>query len=454
MHLDRRVDLAPSRAPAGRWRCRAGSRARSPAGAARVSPTASGAARATAATTATEVNEAPWAAVARLPLPLRPRRRPPCNAAPAADDRGAWLLPDRAVRATCSARRRDLVAVALWAPTTSSGCSTTSRPPSASRRSRSVRQGRLYDLGRVLDEHVPVFPGRAFHQTLVTTAHHANRWAAIRRWASAEPRELDHRGHLRHDADRHAPGRAQPPPDRRPRLQRLARRRDRVARRRHPPRRRDGAADRDAGLLVDVPRRRGVARLAPGDVIEPADLDGIDPGPGDAVLFHTGWGAHWDDAAGVPRRRARAGPGGRRVARGARRALTGCDTWSYGPVPAEDPERPFEVPQLLNVRHGVFIVENLDMSALRRMACASSPSSSRTRSCAAHGRLDVPGRPRVTCRPGGVPFTPPGDPLGRRPRAAACAAAGTAGLHRRPPNGRRQRSRAPRRTRAPPGSAR
>src|SRR5919205_4383697 len=37
-----------------------------------------------------------------------------------------------------------------------------------------VRTGRLYDLGRILDEHVPVFPGRSFHQTLVTTAHHAN----------------------------------------------------------------------------------------------------------------------------------------------------------------------------------------------------------------------------------------------------------------------------------------
>ena len=33
-------------------------------------------------------------------------------------------------------------------------------------------------------------------------------------------------------------------------------------------------------------------------------------------------------------------------------------------MPAEDPERPFEVPQILNVRHGVFIVENLDLSAL------------------------------------------------------------------------------------------
>ena len=60
-------------------------------------------------------------------------------------------------------------------PRTSSGCSTTSTRPSASRRCALVREGRLYDLGRVLDENVPVFPGRYFRQTLVTTAHHAQR---------------------------------------------------------------------------------------------------------------------------------------------------------------------------------------------------------------------------------------------------------------------------------------
>src|SRR5262249_11296150 len=37
-----------------------------------------------------------------------------------------------------------------------------------------VREGRLYDLGHVLDERFPVFPGRYFRQTLVTTAHHEN----------------------------------------------------------------------------------------------------------------------------------------------------------------------------------------------------------------------------------------------------------------------------------------
>jgi len=45
-------------------------------------------------------------------------------------------------------------------------------------------------------------------------------------------------------------------------------------------------------------------------------------------------------------------------------ALTGCDSWSYGPIPSEDPDRLFDVPQMLNVKHGVFVVENLATSEL------------------------------------------------------------------------------------------
>ena len=121
------------------------------------------------------------------------------------------------------------------------------------------------------------------------------------------------------------------------------------------------------GWLVDVVSARG-AELSRGEVVSVGDveraLDGAEPEPGDAVLFHTGWGPRWGEPAaylmGEP------GPGmelaGWLADRGV--ALTGCDTWSYGPVPAERPLRPFEVPQSLNVRHGVFIVENLDTSAL------------------------------------------------------------------------------------------
>ena len=226
---------------------------------------------------------------------------------------------------------------------------------------RLVAQGRLYDLGRVLDETVPVFPGRFFRQTLVTTAHHANAGAGgvgsnEVNWVTEQVAgtmqlgtHLDALSHLQ-IGDRGYNGWS-------------------VA---------ELAGDAGvkhlgvetvpqivtSGWLVDAAAARGVERLAAGDVIGPADVGDIDPEPGDAVLFHTGWGGHWSDAGayldGEP------GPGLELAewlaARGV--ALTGCDTWSYGPVPAEDPDRPFEVPQTLNVRHGVFVAENLDTSAL------------------------------------------------------------------------------------------
>jgi kynurenine formamidase len=217
---------------------------------------------------------------------------------------------------------------------------------------RLVRSGRLYDLGRVLDHDAPAFPGRYFRQTLVTTAHHANGdgvGANRVNWITEQVAgtqqigtHLDALSHLQ-IGERGYNGWT---------VSELA----------------DNAGVRRLGVET-VPQivTRGwlvdVAPLRPGDVIAVPD---IDPGPGDAVLFHTGWGRHWDNPdtylTGEP------GPGleladwlvERRV------ALTGCDTWSYGPVPAEDPERPFEVPQFLNARHGVFIVENLDTSELAR----------------------------------------------------------------------------------------
>jgi kynurenine formamidase len=218
-----------------------------------------------------------------------------------------------------------------------------------------VRTGRLYDLGRVLDEHVPVFPGRAFHQTLVTTAHHANMGGVgsnCVNWITETISGTTQLGtHL--DALSH--------------LQ--------IGDRAYNGLRVDDLAAPTGvtalgietvpqivtrGFLVDVSDQG----LGVGDVIRVEDVEHLDVTPGDAVLFHTGWGAHWDEAemylAGEP------GPGIEVAAWLAEQgvALTGCDTWSYGPVPAEDPTRPFEVPQLLNVRHGVFVVENLDTSAL------------------------------------------------------------------------------------------
>jgi kynurenine formamidase len=217
-----------------------------------------------------------------------------------------------------------------------------------------VRRGRMYDLGRVLDESIPAFPGRFFRQTLVTTAHHANPGSGLGdnrvNWITEQVTatqqlgtHLDALSHLQ-IGDRGYGGWT---------VSELA----------------DTAGVRRLGVetvpqivtrgwLVDVPG------MGAGEIVPTTALAGIDATPGDAVFFHTGWGAHWGDAetylSGEP------GPGydvaDWLVGRGV--ALAGCDTWSFGPVPPEDPRRPFEVPQILNVRHGVFIVENLDLTAL------------------------------------------------------------------------------------------
>ncbi len=217
-----------------------------------------------------------------------------------------------------------------------------------------VREGRLYDLGRVLDERSPVFPGRFFRQTLVTTAHHANSVMPVGdndvTWITEVfssttqlGTHLDTLGHLQM-GERAYGGHS-------------------VAELAGP----SGLTRLGAETVPQIVTRAhlvDVAPLEPGDVIGLDAVAAIDPEPGDAVLFHTGWGAHWGDAerylSGEP------GPGLALAEWLAERgvALTGCDTWSYGPVPAENPDRPFEVPQHLNVEHGVFVVENLDLCAL------------------------------------------------------------------------------------------
>jgi len=223
-----------------------------------------------------------------------------------------------------------------------------------------VRRGRMYDLGRVLDEHVPVFPGRFFRQTLVTTAHHANpdggvgdngvNWITEQVTATQQlGTHLDALSHLQ-SGDRGYNGWTVADLAGTAGVRRLGV---------------EGVPQiLTRGWLVDVPARRGVERLEPGDVVGVEDLAGVEPTPGDAVLFHTGWGARWHDAEGYLD--GEPGPGCAVAHWLAERgvALTGCDTWSFGPVPPEDPARPFEVPQILNVRHGVFVVENLDTSAL------------------------------------------------------------------------------------------
>jgi kynurenine formamidase len=233
---------------------------------------------------------------------------------------------------------------------------------------RLVRRGRVYDLAHVLDQDVPAFPGRTFRQYLTTNYHQINRrhpdsgpaglgrnsvnWIVEQVMATQQMgTHMDGLNHLQ-AGDRTYNG------------FRLA---DIVE---------DHGTNRlgidtlpqvvTRGLLVNVATARGGERLGPGDVVTVADAEkaltgtGHDVRPGDAVFFHTGWGGLW----GTDNERYAAGEPGPGLALGAwlaehRVALTGCDTRSFGPYPPERPDEPFAVPQMLNVRHGVVVVENL-----------------------------------------------------------------------------------------------
>ncbi len=234
-----------------------------------------------------------------------------------------------------------------------------------------VRQGRVYDLAHVLHADVPAFPGRTFRQYLTTNAQYVNRRrpdAGAEGWGRNDVNWVVEQVTATQQMGTHMDG-----------LNHLQ-----VGDRTYNGHRIADIAEEwgtnrlgidtlpqvvTRGLLVDVAAVRGVERLDPGDVVTPADVEtaldraGLRVRAGDAVLLHTGWGSLW----GVDNERYGAGePGpGRALADWLvdhRVALTGCDTWSYGPVPAEDPAEPFVVPQTLNTHHGVVVVENLRLA--------------------------------------------------------------------------------------------
>jgi kynurenine formamidase len=127
------------------------------------------------------------------------------------------------------------------------------------------------------------------------------------------------------------------------------------------------------GVLLDVAGHRGVERLQSGYVITTGDLEdarraaGIEIRPGDVVLVRTGHGLLWMQdnetyGAGEPGIGLEAG----RWLTDRKVVLVGADNWAVEAIPSENPERPFEVHQHLLVRHGVYVLENLDLEELAR----------------------------------------------------------------------------------------
>lgn len=127
------------------------------------------------------------------------------------------------------------------------------------------------------------------------------------------------------------------------------------------------------GVLLDVAAIKGVEMLEAGYEITVADLketmqrQGVTPSAGDAVLIHTGWGKLWmkDNARynsgqpgiGIPAAEwlAKVNP-----------ILVGSDNSGIEVQPQPDKALAFPVHQIFIPTHGIFLLENLDLGALAR----------------------------------------------------------------------------------------
>jgi kynurenine formamidase len=127
------------------------------------------------------------------------------------------------------------------------------------------------------------------------------------------------------------------------------------------------------GVLIDVAKFKNVTQLQSGYEITADDLrgalkgQGVDIRSGDVVVIHTGWGALWmkDNAQYTQ------GAPGIGVAAGQflvdkEVIVVGADTWGVEVFPNPDASLAAPVHQLLITRNGIYLHENLDTEALAR----------------------------------------------------------------------------------------
>jgi kynurenine formamidase len=127
------------------------------------------------------------------------------------------------------------------------------------------------------------------------------------------------------------------------------------------------------GVLLDVAAVKGVEMLEVGYEITVADLEaamkrqGTTIGAGDAVLIHTGWGKLWmkDNAKYNSGQPGIGIPAGEWLAK-LNPILVGADNWGIEVRPHPNKDLAFPVHQVFLATYGIFLLENLDLETLAR----------------------------------------------------------------------------------------
>ncbi len=127
------------------------------------------------------------------------------------------------------------------------------------------------------------------------------------------------------------------------------------------------------GVLLDLPRHRGIDEIPPGEAISAAELQacaaaqGVEITKGDVVLVRTGNGRHWDNPQRFLASAGMAGDASRWLAGIGVRAV-GADNMAWDVLGVKDPidgMLPGHI--ILLARHGIYIIENV---ALEEFAAA------------------------------------------------------------------------------------
>ena len=127
------------------------------------------------------------------------------------------------------------------------------------------------------------------------------------------------------------------------------------------------------GVLIDVSGYRGrmlerSEQITVDDLLGALEAQGMsaeDIKPGDALFYHTGWGALW----GVDNAKFNSGTPGLSIPAGdwvveRKVVMVGTDNWAVEAIPSPDPRWFAPNHQKFLVENGIYIMENLDFSGL------------------------------------------------------------------------------------------
>ena len=127
------------------------------------------------------------------------------------------------------------------------------------------------------------------------------------------------------------------------------------------------------GILLDIALLKKKARLEKGYEVTDTDLkqasesQRIQISPGDCVFIHTGWGELWQtDHSQYTNGEPGIGLTAARFLAQREITLVGFDNWGADAMPGSDPELFHPAHQILLTQNGIYILENLDTSALAR----------------------------------------------------------------------------------------